>query len=155
MAKIPDSDGLFHQGLKGKKPYLGAPSVVDRLIRGVLTDVNNIRGRQLAGENIDVAAEFKAIATRFQDIFYGKTQDYETGFLHKPNVLGHMLTGHGKMGGSDEDAVYRLCFHLINSYLKDYRAYEDDQISDGEMQLRLQQLVTQYTHILTAGGRTQ
>lgn len=153
MPKLTDSDGLFHQGLTGKDPYLGAPSVVDGLLRGVLKDVTDLRTLVLAGQIVDVKARMHDIASHIQDVFYGRVSGYEKAFFNKPNVLGHMLVTQANMGGEDDDAVFRLITLFINLYSKDYREFEDGKINDGEFQLRIQKLVTEYTYTLTLGHR--
>jgi hypothetical protein len=150
---IPDSNELFNLGLSGEKPFLGSPGDVDAILRRALKQVTDLRGRQLEGDDHDIVASVDALARSLQDVFYGRSSDYEATTWNRPSGLGQALVTLGKMGGSRDDAAYRLMLRMFREYLKAYLAFEGDEMGDGDFQLEIQRIISFYTTVLIGAAR--
>lgn len=136
---IPDSDGLLRQGLgSDDRPYLGTLNVVDGLVRGFLTSINDARREQIEGGQADPVAVMQAEAQRLQGIFYGRDPAYRAGPWHRPGMLGRQLVVQSEMGGDEDDAVERLLIHTGRQFAEALGAFERDEIDDETFKFRLE-----------------
>jgi hypothetical protein len=148
VTQTPDSIELFKVGLKDGINYLGTPSVVEKILRNTLNRVMDYRHKQLNGEAVDVSSVVDALAKAIQSVFDGKVDGFHPSPWHKPSAIGVALVERSKMGGSPEDAIYRLALRMIVEFLRAYSAFEDDKMEDAAFDAEVQRIVEFYTKIL-------
>ncbi len=116
------------------KPYLDTPSVVEKILRDALGRVIGMRERQLQGEVVDILAEVDQEATALQAIFYGEDDRYQAKPWHPERHLGKSLVERSGLGGSTQDAVYRLMLKLVLDVMAAYSNYENDERDEADQE---------------------
>lgn len=141
------TDEILETGLKPGKPYLGTPSVVEGVIREYLGDLKDLRIRQLE-DGSDTVPAMKDLARRFQAVFYGEDDRYLPYAWNRPNLLGRALVDVCGIGGEVDDAVARLAGRIARDFFRISIDFENDQIDEGELQEKLDALVSLFTKVL-------
>jgi hypothetical protein len=127
-----------------KKPYLGSPDTVETILRGLLKFVVDLRGCHLVGEESDFIAEILGECKRIQGVFYGEDDSYSKSVWFCERWLGNALVNGSQMGGETSDAIVRLMFRMVGDFSRYYIKYEDDQISDEELNVELDKTIEFY-----------
>lgn len=146
MAPIPDSNGMFFQGLGlDEKPYLGSPSVVEHILRAALNGLVALRTRQIHGEAVDIVGEVSSIALSLQDVFYGG----DPRFRHFPWLsvrhLGKALVEQSGVGGDPGDALERVMLKMCMEFMQAYIDFESNEDGgDEEFRAETDRLVAFY-----------
>lgn len=148
MNMIPDTQELLRTGLSNEKPYLGSFSVVEDRVRTLLSEVNDLRAKQIADGATDMQAGLKALCSDFQNTFYGKNPNFIASAWHREDQLGEALVNGAGMGGETGDAVERLAAKIISDYLAFYLPFEAEEIGDEQFQFGIEGVVEFYTHVL-------
>ena len=130
------------------KPYLGTPSVVESLVRGVIGDVMSLRRRQLEGNQVDLRQQFTLLGLKLQDTFYGRDESFEPFHWNQPSQLGRSIARDAGLGGAEEDAVMRLAAKMIEEFVPHYLQFEAQKLSDSEFRASVDALVSRYRDIL-------
>jgi len=149
MVSIPDSIEMFSLGLGPGKPYLGTPSVVEKIIRHALERVIVIRREQIEGKNVEAHKAVDNLAKMLQEVFYGKTDGFIPSAWHRPSSLGVALVERAKIGGKVDDAAYRLALRMMKEFLTAYAKFEVDEMEDADFDAEVQRIVTFYTKIFS------
>ncbi|MEW6695499.1 hypothetical protein Tther_02228 [Tepidimonas thermarum] len=148
---IPDSDALIESGFSTEKPFLGSPSVIEGLLRRVLYDITVARRAQLErGE--DAIAVMLRKADELQRVLYGQDPAYQAYVWNSPKHLGRFLVERCGIGGDTSDAVNRAAIRMMRDFAFDLVAYEDDRITEQQMQASVDALIDKFTRIFVGIG---
>lgn len=157
MTRIPGKPITAFEELASGKPYLGNPTVVEGLVRSVLADVVDLRGRQLRGEHVMIEQELNLIGQRFQQTFYGQNDAFTPFHWNQPSQLGRSIVQKAGLGGAAEDAVLRLAAKMLSEFLGPYLRHLDGKMDEGAFRETVNDQVRQYRDILlglpAASGR--
>ena len=145
---IPDTQELAKTGLSTDKPYLGSYSIVDGLVRQLLSAVTDLREQQLAGKLQGVEPQLDALCKQFQATMYGQNPEFLASAWNSPGQLGKALVEEAGIGGDTDDAVARLAAKIISDYLAVYIPFEQEKVSDDDFQFGLETVVETFSHIL-------
>jgi hypothetical protein len=146
--KLPDTQELAKTGLSTAKPYLGTYSIVDGLVRQLLSAVTDLREQQLAGKLQGVEPQLDALCKKFQATMYGQSPEFLASAWNSPGQLGKALVEEAGIGGDTDDAVARLAAKIISDYLAVYIPFEQEAASDDDFQFGLETVVETFSHIL-------
>lgn len=136
MPQLPETNEILNTGLKAGTPYLGTPSVVDKILRQFLHSLNELRA-----DPASLATGLMANARRLQDVFYGQTEHYLGGSFHREIGIGAFLVNDCKIGGDTSDAVVRAGIRLAKSFFEIAVQFEADHIDEQGMQEKVDALL--------------
>ncbi len=142
-----ETNEILNTGIGGGKPYLGSPVVVQGIIRHYLFDLTSARTSQVQ-DGSDPVMETRKLATGVQDVFYGKDDRFLSFAWNKPGSLGKFLVERCGIGGEYDDAVFLLALRIAKEHFGNLVMYENDSISDEQMQSSIDDLIKKYTPLL-------
>lgn len=130
------------------KADLSSPSVIEGVVREVLSELINARTVQI-DDGVDPVETINTIAIWMQSVFYGHEHMFKSTPWHCEGGLGHMIVYRHKFGGQAHDAVYRLTVQLTADFYGALAQFEADEIDEDQLHLQVDAIVRRYTEILT------
>lgn len=133
------------------EPYdLESPNTVNNLLRRLLNSVVYLHTNSTTGGEDDFMPAVSGLCKKYQDIFYGRNDQYKKTTFFTKDELGRILTQDDEVGGSAEDAVYRLMLKMVGHFFSNAHFYfENGLINDDEYIDRINEITYRYAEKLT------
>lgn len=82
---------------------------------------------------------------RMQRVLYGQEPGYKATPWNSPDHLGRFLVEQVEIGGSRDDAVFRMMGRLFKTFAEQLSRYEQDEISLAVLGANADELIHQWT----------
>lgn len=138
-SKLPH---LF-EAFGGDKPLLGAPAVLDAVLRSFFVSVSELRiavhKQELTGA--ECLNAMRDLSRKMADTFMGRSDEYARESWFSVNQLGVYLDKICEGAGGKEQAAEAFFLHLAARAFEIMRAHEDEEIDDEVAQFRIDVLI--------------
>jgi hypothetical protein len=147
----PQGMTFFAEPTPDSMMYLGSPSDVEEILRGFAASVHKIGSdrvnRKISGD--EGFQRLNDLSKEYQAIFYGQRPDrYRAMPFNSPEGLGAFINKRLGLNGPKDLAAYTLLMSTANQILDAYHAYLTDELSDDDVQFRIEAAVDDAKRIL-------